>query len=131
MKLAIRNQNGIYIDKNFDRLDKEGNRLFPDEVLTQEPYNYTIIELDDKYADCETVDFNDDLTFNVEKYNARHSKQEQDGYVEKVVALIRQRYTMNDEFAILRQRDTKPEEFAEYNAFVEECKRKAKEPEEE
>ena len=36
--------------------------------------------------------------------------------------MIRQRYSVSDEFAILRQRDSKPEEFAEYNAFAESCK---------
>lgn len=35
---------------------------------------------------------------------------------------IRARYSISDELAILRQRDTKPSEFAEYNAFVEQCK---------
>lgn len=39
-----------------------------------------------------------------------------------VDAMIRQRYSVSDEFAILRQRDSKPEEFAEYNAFAESCK---------
>ena len=48
-------------------------------------------------------------------------------YKEKIVELIRERYDMDDELAILRQRDEKPEEFAEYNAFVEECKEQAKE----
>lgn len=43
-------------------------------------------------------------------------------YEEKVVQLIREKYTIDDELAILRQRDSKPEEFAEYNRFVEECK---------
>ena len=35
---------------------------------------------------------------------------------------IRKRYSVGNELAILRQRDDKPEEFAEYNAYVEECK---------
>lgn len=48
-------------------------------------------------------------------------------YEEKVVLLIRERYTMDDEFALLRQRDSKAEEFAAYDAYCEECKRKAKE----
>lgn len=47
-------------------------------------------------------------------------------YEEKVEMLIRQRYSISAEFAILRQRDTKPEEFAEYNAYAEECKIEAK-----
>lgn len=48
-------------------------------------------------------------------------------YEEKVVQLIRERYTMDDEFALLRQRDSKADEFAVYDAYCEECKRKAKE----
>lgn len=48
-------------------------------------------------------------------------------YEERVVQLIREKYDVNQELAILRQRDSKPEEFAEYNAYCEECKSKAKE----
>lgn len=43
-------------------------------------------------------------------------------FADQLILKIRQKYTVNDEIAILRQRDSKPEEFAEYNAFVEECK---------
>lgn len=48
-------------------------------------------------------------------------------YEEKVVMLIRERYTIDDEFALLRQRDIKAEEFAAYNSYCEYCKRQAKE----
>lgn len=48
------------------------------------------------------------------------------GYALRVEALIRERYTVSDELAILRQRDTKPEEFEQYNAYCEECKMHAK-----
>lgn len=48
-------------------------------------------------------------------------------YEERVVELIRLRYDINSELAILRQRDSKPEEFAEYDAYCEECKLQAKE----
>ena len=48
-------------------------------------------------------------------------------YEDIVVRLIREKYDMDAELAILRQRDSKPEEFAEYNAYCEECKTKAKE----
>lgn len=48
-------------------------------------------------------------------------------YEERVVELIRLRYDINSELAILRQRYCKPEEFAEYNAYCEECKLQAKE----
>ena len=43
-------------------------------------------------------------------------------YRERVVSRIREKYSIDDELAILRQRDTKPEEFAEYNTFVEQIK---------
>ncbi|MBE6805636.1 MAG: hypothetical protein E7526_03810 [Ruminococcaceae bacterium] len=43
-------------------------------------------------------------------------------YQERVVSRIREKYSVDDELAILRQRDTKPEEFAEYNNFVENIK---------
>ena len=48
-------------------------------------------------------------------------------YEERVVELIRLRYDINSELAILRQRDSKPEEFTEYNEYCEECKIQAKE----
>lgn len=47
-------------------------------------------------------------------------------YKAKVIELIRQRYSIDDETAILRQRDTKPEEFAAYNTYAEECKAEAR-----
>lgn len=40
-------------------------------------------------------------------------------YEQRVVNRIRERYSVDDELAILRQRDSKPEEFAEYNNYVE------------
>jgi hypothetical protein len=48
-------------------------------------------------------------------------------YESEIIRRIRRRYTVNQEFAVLRQRDTKPKEFAEYNAYVEQCKKEAKE----
>lgn len=47
-------------------------------------------------------------------------------YENAVETMIRKRYTIGNELAILRQRDEKPEEFAEYTAYVEECKASAK-----
>ena len=48
-------------------------------------------------------------------------------YEEQVVAKIRERYSVDDELAILRQRDTKPEEFEAYNEYAEQCKKEIKE----
>ena len=50
-------------------------------------------------------------------------------YNERVNALIRQRYSLSEELAVLRQRDTKPAEYSEYFAYAEACKAKAKEVE--
>lgn len=47
-------------------------------------------------------------------------------YEERVTALIRERYSVSAELAVLRQRDTKPDEFAVYDAYAEECKRRAR-----
>lgn len=47
-------------------------------------------------------------------------------YDQQVSFLIREKYSQDEEFAILRQRDTKPEEFEEYNKYCEECKNKVK-----
>ena len=46
-------------------------------------------------------------------------------YEERVEQLIREKYSISDELAILRQRDSKVEEFSEYYEFCEECKAKA------
>ena len=47
-------------------------------------------------------------------------------YESMIIQKIRQRYSINQELAVLRQRDEKPAEFAEYNAYVEQCKAEIK-----
>lgn len=47
-------------------------------------------------------------------------------YEQQVVAKIREKYSVDDELAILRQRDTKPGEFEAYNAYAEACKMSVK-----
>lgn len=47
-------------------------------------------------------------------------------YENLIVTKIREKYSLNEELAILRQRDTKPAEFEEYNAYVEKCKAEVK-----
>ena len=47
-------------------------------------------------------------------------------YENLIVKKIREKYSINEELAILRQRDDKPSEFEEYHAYVEECKAAAK-----
>ena len=52
------------------------------------------------------------------------SKAEYDAEVERLIAL---RYSYGKEIEVNRERDTKPAQFAAYMAYVEECKRQAKE----
>lgn len=47
-------------------------------------------------------------------------------YSEKVVSLIREKYSLDEELALERQRDSKPQEFSEYFEYCEACKQKAK-----
>lgn len=47
-------------------------------------------------------------------------------YANLVSKLIREKYSVDDEMAILRQKDTKPEEWEAYNIFCEECKARAR-----
>lgn len=47
-------------------------------------------------------------------------------YEQRVVARIREHYSVDDELALLRQRDTKPEEFAAYNDYCERVKAEEK-----
>ena len=56
------------------------------------------------------------------KMSIIHNRMFARTYKQKVSCLIREKYSIDDEIAILRQRDTKPEEFAEYNKFCEDCK---------
>lgn len=51
---------------------------------------------------------------------------EQKTYSIYVSQLIRKKYSLDAELAIIRQRDSKPDEFAEYNTYCESCKAKAK-----
>ena len=138
----------VYIKKQqfFKNVDEYGN-IFEIEYPTREVFvsqneekieritetydnyienGFVKIELDEKYKDCNYFDFNDDLTFSVEKYNARKQAIANEEYENKIVSLIRKKYNINQELAILRQRDTKPLEFKEYNAYVEQCKEQVK-----
>lgn len=47
-------------------------------------------------------------------------------YNEEVNNMVRQKYSLSEELAILRQRDSKPEEFAAYNEYAEYCKAEIK-----
>ena len=101
MFIAIRKEpNGaLYIDKEIysrtqEVQDEQGNiiiqPLFSEEELSQTPYNYTKVEVDDKYSDCQSSDFNDDLTFSIEKYNARKQKQDNENRIAQIKPRLEQ-----------------------------------------
>lgn len=71
-KIAIKKQpNGtIYIDNNIERFGAE----YIDVVVKE--CGYIIINVDDQFKDCQTCDFNEDMTFSVEKYNSRKQLEE-------------------------------------------------------
>lgn len=125
MKIAIRN-NEIFIDYA---------ERFSDVEIISEPYNYQIAIVPDEidigeitYTDFDIVDGK--YIFNESRYNNRITAEKEYvknlEYKTKIDKLIRQRYSINDEIAILRQRECKPEEYAEYNAYCEQCKAQAK-----
>ena len=66
--------------------------------------------------DLELLNANKDK--NPETFNAVYEKAIEDE--------IKKKYSVERELSILRQRDRKPLEYAEYDAYVEECKRKVK-----
>ncbi len=61
-----------------------------------------------------------------EEYTPEPSEEYQPTYEERVVELIRQRYSIDDEIAILRQKETKADEYATWYAYCEQCKAEAK-----
>ena len=54
------------------------------------------------------------------------AEEKQAKYESRVDELIRDRYTMSQELAILRQQTVKADEYQAYFAYCEECKAKAK-----
>lgn len=125
MKIAIR-KNDLFINYA-DR--------FSDDEITAEPYNYQIAIVPDdidmasiKYIDFDISD--DKYNFNATKFSIRiiaeKEKVSNYDYKTRIDKQIRQKYSINDELAILRQRDNKPEEYAEYNAYCEACKAEAR-----
>lgn len=108
----------IYIGDNIDNFDELH--------MDQPPYNFIKTAIPDGYDDFAITDFNDDLSFSIEKYTDRKQRETSAKYEALIVSKIREKYSLNQELAILRQRDAKPEEFAEYNVFVEEIKKDVK-----
>jgi hypothetical protein len=109
------------------------NIIPPQEEVTEEwHYEYKeyenggkdrikVIDVAYKPAQPEQYEYEDILI-----YIAYTEEQIKEQYEELIVSKIRQKYSLNQELAILRQRDTKPTEYQEYFDYVEQCKIEAK-----
>lgn len=87
MKIAIKRiNNSNYIDKYIcsrtQEVEADGIKkvvpLFDEETLKQPPYNYSFVEIDDRFEKVSNTDFdynNGMFTFNEQKYNERVLKE--------------------------------------------------------
>ena len=69
MEILIRRINEVIL------LDKMNAPYFESLKMDKPPYNFKKITIEDQFADCIGEDFNKDLTFNVDKYNQRKTKE--------------------------------------------------------
>lgn len=110
-------------------------KRFSDDVITAEPYNYQVVLIPDDidlsviaYSDFDNIEGK--YIFNISKFNLRiQAEKEKEtifNYKTQIDELIREKYSINDEIAILRQRDTKTNEFNEYFEFVENIKQRVR-----
>lgn len=97
---------------------KKNNEIFSTEdkyvhVMNTDVYFKRAVAVHLSVEQCEEVD---------EIPNIRNEED----YGNQVNDLIRRRYSLSEELAILRQKDEKPDEYRTYFAFCEECKANAK-----
>ena len=118
MYIAIKNEKiiGIYADNEREGLIDVGIIPSPEEIPGKIPVMYyrngAIV-----YEYEEAPETTEDGT------ETPHVPMD---YGETVNELIRRKYTLSEELAILRQRGTKAEEFEAYNAYAESCKEEAR-----
>lgn len=99
-------------------IQKQNNEIFSTEdkyvhVMNTDVYFKRAVAVHLSVEQCEEVD---------EIPNIRNEED----YGNQVNDLIRRRYSLSEELAILRQKDEKPDEYRVYFAFCEECKANAK-----
>lgn len=117
MYIAIKNEKiiGIYADNEREGLIDVGIIPSPEEIPGKIPVMYyrngAIV-----YEYVDAPEATEDGT------ETPHVPMD---YGETVNELIRRKYTLSEELAILRQRGTKAEEFEAYNAYAESCKEEA------
>ena len=99
-------------------IQKQNNEIFSSEdkyvhIIGTDNYFKRAVAVSLSVEQCEEVD---------EIPNIRNEED----YGNQVNDLIRRRYSLSEELAILRQKDEKPDEYRIYFAFCEECKANAK-----
>ena len=98
-------------------IQKQNNEIFSTDkyvhIKNTDVYFKRAVAVSLSVEQCEEVD---------EIPNIRNEED----YGNQVNDLIRRRYSLNEELAILRQKDEKPDEYRIYFAFCEECKANAK-----
>ena len=110
---------------------KQGGFLNNQNITAQERQSildagFSEIELNDRYIDCTFLDFDKNLHFSEDLYQARKVEEKEKEYKNLVHLLVRKKYSIDDELAILRKKETMPEEFNNYFLFVENSKIQAK-----
>lgn len=98
-------------------IQKQNNEIFSTDkyvhIKNTDVYFKRAVAVSLSVEQCEEVD---------EIPNIRNEED----YGNHVNDLIRRRYSLSEELAILRQKDEKPDEYRIYFAFCEECKANAK-----
>lgn len=64
--------------------------------------------------------------FSPQAYETRIQKEREQRYKNRIEELIRRKYSVSDEIAILRQQHLKTKEYSDWDNYVEECKLQAK-----
>lgn len=80
----------IYIKQNrfYKNIDKNKNIIKIKNENNFIENNFVKIELPIEYIDCIYEDFNEDLTFNVEKYNSRKTKEQTKNRIAELKRLL-------------------------------------------
>lgn len=128
MLIAVRKEKNetIYFDKEiYNRTQTITNengeieivRVFTDKELSLPPYNYTKVYVPDEYAqEIDALDFDDDLTFNVDKYNKRKQEKSKEELRFKRVPLLKafDVYKSNVNYGIVFESEEERQEIIEW-----------------
>lgn len=141
--LIDKNTNKVAFIRDKKPISYSENLILAEVETLPEKYDYliaeNIMEVTSSYFDTveETNDKNEVITKLVERYRTyttcnlkaefnKLSFQASNPIKEiernkKIVNLIRKKYSIDEELAILRQKESKPEKYFEYYNYVEEC----------